>query len=118
MRQAEAADELQARFNHIRVRIKAGPHQVGVAFVERSFAESDSPLQPIAELPEMERYPTIPGFDVSGPFNVTGVGDTESRRRIFICHPATAAEEEPCARRILAHLADRGLPPPGHGRGS
>jgi mono/diheme cytochrome c family protein len=105
VRQAEAADELQARFNHVRVRIKAGPHQVGVAFVERSFAESDSPLEPIAELPEMERYPSIPGFDVSGPFNVTGVGDTESRRRIFLCHPATAAEEEPCARRILANLA-------------
>ena len=104
-RQAEAADELQARFNHIRVRVKAGPHRVGVAFVQRSFAESDSPLQPIAELPEMERYPSIPGFDVSGPFNVTGVGDTESRRRIFICRPATAAEEEPCARRILANLA-------------
>src|ERR1700733_2919173 len=105
VRQAEAADELQARFNHIRVRIKAGPHQVGVAFVQRSFAESDSPLQPIAELPEMERYPTIPGFDVSGPFNVTGVGDTESRRRIFICRPASPVEEEPCARRILANLA-------------
>lgn len=105
VRQAEAADELQARFNHIRVRIKAGPHQVGVAFVERSFAESDSPLEPIAELPEMERYPTIPGFDVSGPFNVTGVGDTESRRRIFLCHPQTPAEEQPCARRILEHLA-------------
>jgi hypothetical protein len=104
-RQAEAADELQARFNHIRVRLKAGPHKVGVAFVQRSFAESDSPLQPIAELPEMERYPSIPGFDVSGPFNVTGVGDTESRRRIFICHPASAAEEEPCARRILTNLA-------------
>ncbi len=104
-RQAEAADELQARFNHIRVRIKAGPHKVGVAFVQRSFAESDSPLQPVAELPEMERYPSIPGFDVSGPFNVTGVGETESRRRIFICHPASAAEEEPCARRILANLA-------------
>lgn len=104
-RQAAAADELQARFNHIRVRVKAGPHKIGVAFIERSFAESDSPLQPIAELPEMERYPTIPGFDVSGPFNVTGVGDTESRRRIFICHPASAAQEEPCARRILTHLA-------------
>ena len=103
-RQAEAADELQARFNHIRVRLKAGPHKVGVAFVQRSFAESDSPLQPVAELPEMERYPSIPGFDVSGPFNVTGVGDTESRQRIFICHPAAAADEEPCAQRILANL--------------
>jgi len=102
---ASAADGLQARFNHIRVRIKAGPHRVGVAFVQRSFAESDSPLQPIAELPEMERYPTIPGLDISGPFNVTSVGDTPSRRLIFLCHAATRAEESPCARRILEHLA-------------
>jgi len=105
--QAIAADEMQDRFNHIRVRIKAGEHKVGVSFIQRSFAESDSPLQPIAELPEMERTPTIPGVDISGPFNVTGVGDTESRRRVFICRPASQEEETPCARRILSHLAEQ-----------
>jgi hypothetical protein len=105
-RQAEAADELQSRFNNIRVKIKAGPHRVGVTFVQRSFAQSDSPLQPIAALPEMERYPQIPGVDISGPFNVTGVGDTESRRRVFVCHPESQSEELPCARRILARLAE------------
>jgi hypothetical protein len=105
--QAIAADEMQSRFNHIRVRIKAGAHRVGVAFIARSHAESDSPLQPIAELPEMERTPTIPGLDISGPFNVTGVGDTESRQRIFICRPGTQQEELPCARRILSHLAQQ-----------
>ncbi len=103
--QAIAADNMQARFNHIRVRVPAGLHRIGVAFVERSFAQSDSPLQPIAMLPEMERYPNIPGFDVSGPFNVSGVGDTPSRQRIFACRPATEAEEAPCARRILGKLA-------------
>jgi mono/diheme cytochrome c family protein len=103
--QAIAADEMQSRFNHIRVRIKAGEHRVGVTFIARSHAESDSPLQPIAELPEMERTPTIPGLDISGPFNVTSVGDTESRQRIFICHPSSQAEELPCARRIFGHLA-------------
>ena len=103
--QATAADEMQSRFNHIRVRIKAGAHRVGVSFVQRSLAESDSPLQPLAELPEMERVPSIPGVDISGPFNVTGVGDTDSRRHIFICRPASAVEETPCARRILEHLA-------------
>jgi hypothetical protein len=102
---AAAADELQARFNHIRLRISAGNHRVGVAFVQRSFAQSDSPLQPIAELPEMERVPAIPGVDISGPFDVTGVGDTESRRRIFVCHPVTSAEEPACARQILQRLA-------------
>lgn len=105
--QAIAADEMQDRFNHIRVRVKAGEHKVGVTFIQRSFAESDSPLQPIAELPEMERVPAIPGVDIAGPFNVTGVGDTESRRRVFICHPASQEEETPCARRILAHLAEQ-----------
>ena len=35
-------------------------HRIGVTFVERSYAQSDSPLQPIAMLPEMERYPNIP----------------------------------------------------------
>jgi len=103
--QAEAAVAIEARFKHIRARVKAGLHRVGVSFVERSLAESDSPLQPIAELPEMERAPTIPGVEISGPFHVTGVGDTESRRRIFICRPASSTDEAPCARRILAHLA-------------
>jgi mono/diheme cytochrome c family protein len=104
-RQAIAADEMQARFNQVRVRIKAGVHRVGVTFVQRSFAQSDSPLQPIAMLPEMERVPSIPGVDISGPFNVTGVSETESRRKIFVCRPAAAEEELPCAKRILGRLA-------------
>jgi mono/diheme cytochrome c family protein len=104
-RQAIAADEMQNRFNHISVKVKAGVRRVGVAFVQRSFAQSDSPLQPIAMLPEMERVPTIPGITISGPFDVTGVSETPSRRKVFQCRPATAAEELPCARRILAQLA-------------
>jgi mono/diheme cytochrome c family protein len=103
-RQAAAADEMQMRFNDIRVRVKAGLRQVGVTFVQRSFAQSDSPLQPIAMLPEMERYPKIPGFDISGPFNVTGVSETPSRRKIFTCRPASPEEELPCARQILSRL--------------
>lgn len=105
VRQAAAADEMQSWFNDIRVRVKAGAHRVGITFVQRSFAESDSPLQPIAMLPEMERAPTIPGVDISGPFNVTGISETESRKRIFVCRPANAAEEPACARTILTHLA-------------
>ena len=92
-RQAIAADEIQNRFNQIRVPVKAGVRRVGVSFIQRSFAQSDSPLQPIAMLPEMERVPRIPGFTVAGPFNVTGVGDTPSRRRIFTCRPEGVADE-------------------------
>jgi len=106
-RQAEAADEMQARFDNIHVKVKAGQRRVGVAFIQRSFAESDSTLRPVAMLPEMERIPRIPGLDISGPFSVTGLGDTEARRRIFVCYPASPAEEEPCARRIFANLAEQ-----------
>jgi hypothetical protein len=106
-RQAIAADEMQSRFNRIRVRIKAGPHRVGVAFVQRSFAQSDSPLQPIAMLPEMERAPTIPGVDISGPFEVTGVSETASRRKIFVCRPSAVEQERSCAKQIFAHLSEQ-----------
>src|SRR5207302_1112182 len=39
--------------------------------------------------------------------NVTGSGDTPSRTRIFVCRPASASDEEPCARKILATLGRR-----------
>jgi hypothetical protein len=103
--QAIAADDMQNRFNNIRVKVKAGVRRVGVTFVQRSFAQSDSPLQPIAALPEMERVPSIPGFTVSGPFNVTGVSDTASRYKIFLCQPRSPSEELPCAQEILGTLA-------------
>jgi Protein of unknown function (DUF1592)/Protein of unknown function (DUF1588)/Protein of unknown function (DUF1585)/Protein of unknown function (DUF1595) len=92
-RQAIAADDIQNRFNQIRVHVDAGVRRIGVSFVLRSFAQSDSPLQPIAMLPEMERVPRIPGFTVAGPFHVNGLGDTPSRQRIFSCRPALAADE-------------------------
>ena len=51
--------------------------------------------------------PAINSVTISGPYNVTGRGDSPSRRRIFVCRPASAAEELPCARRILSTLARR-----------
>ena len=51
--------------------------------------------------------PAINSVTISGPYNVTGAGDSPSRRRIFVCKPASAGEELPCARRILSTLARR-----------
>jgi hypothetical protein len=45
--------------------------------------------------------------DVTGPYHATGPGDTPSRQRIFVCHPAAPADELPCARRILSNLVRR-----------
>ena len=42
-----------------------------------------------------------------GPFNAQRPEDSRSRRKVFACRPATAAQEEPCARQILTALARR-----------
>src|ERR1700694_2616194 len=44
---------------------------------------------------------------ISGPNDVAGVSDTPSRQKIFVCHPARTADEEPCARKILSTFAHR-----------
>ena len=44
-------------------------------------------------------------FSITGPYKVTGVSDTPSRRKVFICRPTSPADEIPCARKILSSLA-------------
>src|SRR5690606_20470042 len=41
---------------------------------------------------------------IKGPYNPTGVSETEVRRRIFHCRPTAPEEEKPCAQRIIAML--------------
>lgn len=45
---------------------------------------------------------------INGPFEISGPGDTPSRRAIFSCYPKAAGEAAPCAREILSSLATRG----------
>ena len=51
--------------------------------------------------------PVLSVLTISGPYDIAGPGDTPSRRKIFVCKPATTEEEEPCARKILSTLAYR-----------
>jgi hypothetical protein len=109
-----AGDDVEAR-SRARVRLTAGPHTIGVAFIEKTAAQNSWRLQPFLRSShdtfDPTGYPHIDVFSVTGPYNSTGSGDTPSRRRVFMCRPATAAEEEPCARKIvstLARLAYRG----------
>jgi mono/diheme cytochrome c family protein len=109
-----AGDDVEAR-SRARVKLTAGPHTIGVAFIEKTAAQNSWRLQPFLRSShdtfDPTGYPHIDVFSVTGPYNPTGSGDTPSRRRIFMCRPANAAEEDPCARRIvstLARLAYRG----------
>jgi hypothetical protein len=44
---------------------------------------------------------------IGGPYNISGPGDSPSRRKIFVCRPRTPAEEQACANKILSNLARR-----------
>jgi len=103
--QAPAVAAIRERFEKIRVAVNAGPHQVGVTFVSRGMAESDNTLQSFVPGAGIDRLPRTTGVDLTGPFNPTGISDTPSRTRIFVCRPQDPREELPCANRILSEVA-------------
>jgi cytochrome c551/c552 len=84
-----------------RVKVKAGPQTVGAAYIRQSPPGADDLWHVYAS------SSVVSNVVISGPFNPTGLGDTPSRRRIFICTPASEADEAPCARKILSSLAQR-----------
>jgi hypothetical protein len=101
-----AAGVFEARLA-ARLKVAAGPHSVGAAFVQKTAAMRSGMLQPILRTTfEPQDYtidPHIASLIVTGPFQPTGPGDTPSRRRIFICPARTRS----CAARILETLATR-----------
>ena len=108
---ATATAALQGRFKNLRFNVKAGPHTVIATFLHKTFAESDEVLQPYARdinpSGGMNGIPSLEKMEIMGPFSPTGTGDTPSRRRIFVCKPASPGDEPPCAKKILAALARR-----------
>jgi hypothetical protein len=85
-----------------RVRVPAGPHTIAAAPVVLTRTGGADGVFHVEA-----RTPGVTQIVVTGPHNPTGPGDTPSRRRLLVCTPASAADEEPCARRILSTLAAR-----------
>ncbi len=94
--------------------VKAGTQRVSAAFVQRFDAPPDDLMAPqdhtladtqIGSGFGITTLPHLREFAISGPFKVTGVSDTPSRRRIFSCRPTSAAEEKTCSGDIIRRLA-------------
>jgi len=110
----KAGDAIDER-GRLRLKLSAGPHVIGAAFIARSDAPNPTRLQPFirssTDTRDTSGHPHFDTFTVTGPFNATGSGDTPSRRRIFSCRPATSpgtaarASEDACARQIITRLA-------------
>jgi hypothetical protein len=106
--------QILERFSKIPVQVKAGVHDVVVAFVDRSHVETSELLEKLQGyggltgsnaatdwLPHL-----LDGVVVAGPFNPTGLSTTPSRALIFVCDPKKMGEA-PCAKQIAQNLARR-----------
>jgi mono/diheme cytochrome c family protein len=103
-------DAVDNRFT-ARVPLKAGPRTISVAFLEKTRALNTRRLESYerssSDTIDFSGFPHIDEVILTGPFNPKGSGVTPSRRRIFICRPKVAADEEPCAQKILSALLRR-----------
>ena len=95
----------------VRVPVKAGPHVVAAAFPKKPWLLIETERQPYQAHFNNDRHPRIQPaiyqMSINGPYAAKGPGDSPSRQRIFVCHPANKGEEDACAKRIVATLARR-----------
>ena len=95
----------------VRIPIRAGPRQIGVTFLQRPWSVLETDREPYLAHYNVYRHPRVQPavyeVSIAGPYNVQGPGTTPSRDRIFLCRPSVGAEDESCAKRIIASLMRR-----------
>jgi mono/diheme cytochrome c family protein len=106
----DVVNDLATRLT-VRLPIKAGPRTLTATFVQKTAAESAGRMQQFirttVDTTDHTGVPHVESITVVGPFKATGPGDTPSRRRIFVCRPASASAEGECASKIIGTLARR-----------
>ena len=100
-----------------KLKVKAGPQTLGVAFLNKSnVINEDLVRRPVSSTYDVfigmqYGYTTAPHLSrvvITGPYNTTGIGDTPSRRRMFVCRPASPADENrPARKQIISTLVRR-----------
>ena len=92
-----------------RIPVKAGPQDIGAAYVRKAPPGSDDIWQVFAG------NSSVSSIAITGPLNPTSPGDTPSRRKIFVCRPNSETDEVSCAKTILSTLALRAYRQPPSG---
>ena len=105
-----AREVFDKRMASPRIKVTAGLHDVGFTFIDRP-AEEQNVWQPnlraSQEAHNPSGLPRLRNGMIEGPFNVTGVSDTPTRQKLFVCKPKAAAQEAACADQILSTVAKR-----------
>ena len=104
-----AVEEINGRLRKIRFKATAGQHKLGITFLHRSFAESDERTRTVALEGGQERIQAAHALQIRGPLSVTGMSQSASRSKIFICKSVRRRprEELACANQIVESLARR-----------
>lgn len=105
-----ANEAIDAKLTSPPVPITAGPHEVIFTWKERPDREQNAwepGLRASLEIHNPSGMPRLEMGVVEGPYNTTGVSETPSRERIFVCRPESRSEEPACAEDILLTLARR-----------
>ncbi|HEX5228811.1 MAG TPA: DUF1592 domain-containing protein [Bryobacteraceae bacterium] len=96
----------------IHFKVSAGEHTVGVTFLATQLAPSQDLDQHFLRstietggLPGFKFFPHVGKIEILGPFQPAGASDSPSAKKIFVCHPAGASEEEACAKKIVDTLS-------------
>ena len=89
-----------------KVHLTGGRHSIGAAYVTPTYHANLSELTPW-KVSTGFMGPTVVSVDLQGPNNPVSLGHSPSRDAIFACRPKTKADEEPCARKIIASVARR-----------
>src|SRR6185369_15216505 len=91
---------------------KAGRHTVVATYLATNYAPGTDLNQHFLRstietggLPGYRFFPHIGKLVIDGPYDAKGASDTSARRRIFVCKPASAAQETACARQIVNSIA-------------
>ena len=98
-----AEERLEVRFH-----AKAGQHQVAVTFMGKDTVPEGVYQPPLTQFQLVQfkgGNPYIDNIVITGPYDPTGVAETPSRHKIFVCRPARRAQEDACAEKILSTLA-------------
>jgi mono/diheme cytochrome c family protein len=119
----------------LRMPVKAGPHHMGLTMIRSTTVPEILPVAgrdfggggrggpppqtahldlrldgarlKLYDVPENPAGSSFIDLAISGPFKITGPGDSPSRQRIFVCQPASPKDQDGCAQKILATLTRR-----------
>ncbi|MET0292752.1 MAG: DUF1587 domain-containing protein, partial [Steroidobacteraceae bacterium] len=97
-------------------KVKAGRRDVVLTYIERSRSLSNDATQGssfggigggygpgrVSDVPIIQT-----AIEIEGPFAPQGLSLNDSRAKIFVCQPKSAAEEQPCAEKIARDLGTR-----------